>query len=340
MNAYDEVAQLGNMLSNQSVMSTGAIQKTSSLVAVMDNDFEKVSDLKAELDEKLDEVVKQQRAREIKNLHKELKTKKLIGTGSFGKVYKAEWDGNFVAVKIFTTGPSQSSNINAMQKSTNGSTGSNGSQFGYDQNIESFDDERYKEVYSEIVLAANLRPHPNIIRIRGFCRDPLCSVMEFMGGGSVQKLVYGLTNKPEPAADEKFYILVKACSGLRHLTAEGMHHRDIAARNILLSEFGDKIDKSTKVKITDFGMSRKHDEDSGSNQKTVAEGGGSIKWMAPESIQHKVYNEKTDVYMFGSTMWEIMYGREPWEDWDKINVGMNVCFGNKRPEFEWDLPQG
>merc|ERR1719334_1953550 len=145
MNAYDEVAQLGNMLSNQSVMSTGAIQKMSSLVAVMDNDFEKVSDLKAELDEKLDEVVKQQRAREIKNLHKELKTKQLIGTGSFGKVYKAEWDGNFVAVKIFTTGPTNSSNFNAfggsMQRSTNGSTGSNGSQFGYDQNMELCDDE-------------------------------------------------------------------------------------------------------------------------------------------------------------------------------------------------------
>ena len=86
-------------------------------------------------------------------------------------------------------------------------------------------------------------------------------------------------------------------------------------------------------------MSRKHDDDDKSNQKTTAEI-GPYKWMAPESIQGKVYNEKTDVYMFGSTMWEIMYGKEPWEDDDPINVAMKVCMKEERPEFEWDLPAG
>ena len=105
----------------------------------------------------------------------------------------------------------------------------------------------------------------------------------------------------------------------------------------MLSEYDDKIDRSTKVKITDFGMSRKHDD--GANQKTTNEV-GPFKWMAPESIQDKAYNEKTDVYMFGSTVWEIMYGKEPWEDEDPINVAMQVCMQEERLDFPWDLPPG
>merc|ERR1719295_1791232 len=63
--AYDEleVAQLGNVMSNQSVMSTGAIQKMSSLLSLIENESEKVHDQKAEFDELLDEVVKRQKAR-------------------------------------------------------------------------------------------------------------------------------------------------------------------------------------------------------------------------------------------------------------------------------------
>merc|ERR1719242_1252827 len=44
--------------------------------------------------------------------------------------------------------------------------------------------------------------------------------------------------------------------------------------------------------------------------------------------------------MFGSTMWEIMYGKEPWGDFDDINAGMNVCMKDARPDFEWELPPG
>merc|ERR1712242_471350 len=86
-------------------------------------------------------------------------------------------------------------------------------------------------------------------------------------------------------------------------------------------------------------MSRKHEDSGGINQKTTMTA-GPYKWMAPESIQDKVYNEKTDVYMFGSTIWEIMYGKEPWEDHDPINVAMKVCMKEERPEFEWRLARG
>eukprot|EP01083_Nonionella_stella_P282378 960886_1 len=159
-----------------------------------------------------------------------------------------------------------------------------------------------------------------------------------MAGGSVQKLVYGQTNKPIPSVIEKLIILVKACFGLAKLTEYKLHHRDIAARNILLGKYEGKIDSDTAVKITDFGMIRLDggiDNDNKTKNTT-----GPCKWMAPESIKHKIYNEKTDIYMFGITIWEIMYGREPYQDIDALNAAMNVCMKNERPEFLWNLPLG
>lgn len=93
------------------------------------------------------------------------------------------------------------------------------------------------------------------------------------------------------------------------------------------------------VKICDFGMNTKDDDGDIVNEATTAKA-AKYKWMAPESIQNNVYNEKTDVYMFGITMWEIMYGKEPFEEIEPINVAMRVCFGNERPKFKSDLPSG
>ena len=44
--------------------------------------------------------------------------------------------------------------------------------------------------------------------------------------------------------------------------------------------------------------------------------------------------------MFGITIWEIMYGKEPYEMVDAMNIAKEVCINNKRPEFLWDLPAG
>jgi serine/threonine protein kinase len=38
---------------------------------------------------------------------------------------------------------------------------------------------------------------------------------------------------------------------------------------------------------------------------------GPVRWMAPESIAHQVYSKKSDVWMFGALVYEIVAQREP-----------------------------
>ena len=66
-------------------------------------------------------------------------------------------------------------------------------------------------------------------------------------------------------------------------------HRDIAARNVLVSS-------RDCVKLADFGLSRWIEDDS---YYKASKGKLPIKWMAPESINFRRFTTASDVWMFG-----------------------------------------
>lgn len=78
----------------------------------------------------------------------------------------------------------------------------------------------------------------------------------------------------------------------------GIIHRDLASRNILVDE--DKI-----LKIADFGMSRKIEDNSGKYTKH-SRGRLPWKWMAIESLSEREFSSASDVWSFGIVLWEIV----------------------------------
>ena len=79
-------------------------------------------------------------------------------------------------------------------------------------------------------------------------------------------------------------------TALSYLESKKFVHRDIAARNVLVSAHD-------CVKLADFGLSRWIEHNS---YYKASKGKLPIKWMAPESINFRRFTTASDVWMFGT----------------------------------------
>ncbi|KAJ4908511.1 Protein kinase superfamily protein [Raphanus sativus] len=141
-----------------------------------------------------------------------------IGIGSYGEVYRAEWNGTEVAVKKFL-----------------------------DQD---FSGDALTQFRSEIEIMLRLR-HPNVVLFMGaVTRPPNFSILtEFLPRGSL----YRLLHRPNHQLDEKrrMRMALDVAKGMNylHTSHPTVVHRDLKSPNLL-------VDKNWVVKVCDFGLSR------------------------------------------------------------------------------------
>ncbi|KAI6189699.1 Tyrosine-protein kinase receptor [Aphelenchoides bicaudatus] len=143
--------------------------------------------------------------------------------------------------------------------------------------------------------------HPNVVKFFGvsFEQQPKMIILEYMEGGDLRNFLRECRPKPTTPVDEPqflcmpdlLHMALDVAHGCAYLENAKFIHRDIAARNCLLTTRGrDRI-----VKIGDFGMAR--DIYSAEYRK-----GGraflAVKWMPPEAFLDGIFNSKTDVWSF------------------------------------------
>jgi WD40 repeat protein/tetratricopeptide (TPR) repeat protein len=144
--------------------------------------------------------------------------------------------------------------------------------------------------------------HPHIVQIHdvGECDGLLFCSLEFCPGGSLSDQLDGT---PWPGA--KAAALVETLARAMNAAHErGIVHRDLKPANVLLAEDG-------SPRITDFGLAKKLEEDSGQTRSGAIL--GTPSYMAPEQAQGKVHEiaPAADTYALGAILYELLTGRPP-----------------------------
>ena len=92
-------------------------------------------------------------------------------------------------------------------------------------------------------------------------------------------------------------------SGLSHLHARNLLHRDLKAQNILIAD-------DLKAVIGDFGSVKKIPE----GNSSVPGSGHSLIYTPPESISSGLYGVPGDIYQVGVVLFQMLGGRLPYEE--------------------------
>ncbi|CAI2357529.1 unnamed protein product [Caenorhabditis sp. 36 PRJEB53466] len=170
--------------------------------------------------------------------------------------------------------------------------------------------------------------HPSLIRLYGIVRQPAMMVFERCEGGSLLDRLRD-DKKPIPLVSRLHDYCMQIAKALQFLESKHCVHRDVAARNILLSK-DEKI-----VKICDFGLMRALKENEQmytmAPQKKVP-----FAWCPPEALRHRKFSHASDVWSYGITIWEIFtFGEEPWVGCRAIDVLKNMDAGERleKPKY-------
>jgi serine/threonine protein kinase len=95
-------------------------------------------------------------------------------------------------------------------------------------------------------------------------------------------------------------------------------HRDLKSPNILLDSY-------MNVKLCDFGLAKYKNELSLGSGKFS----GTPAYMAPEIFMKKNYDEKIDIFAFGTLVWEILIRKIPYESYDVGEIRNRIIADEK-----------
>ncbi|KAK2514209.1 Ptk2 [Columba guinea] len=178
-----------------------------------------------------------------------------------------------------------------------------------------------REKFLQEALTMRQFDHPHIVKLIGvITENPVWIIMELCTLGELRSFLQ--VRKYSLDLASLILYAYQLSTALAYLESKRFVHRDIAARNVLVSA-------TDCVKLGDFGLSRYMED---STYYKASKGKLPIKWMAPESINFRRFTSASDVWMFGVCMWEIlMHGVKPFQGVKNNDVIGRIENGERLP---------
>ena len=146
--------------------------------------------------------------------------------------------------------------------------------------------------------------HPNIVKLlTPKYKSRMYMAMEFANGKSLRAI---LDDKKRLDIEKVLSIAIQVCEALVYIHSKGVIHRDLKPENVLVDDAGN-------VKIIDFGIAL----DEASRRLTWTGFSATIgtpSYMAPEQINGRRGDVRTDIYALGTMIFEMMTGELPFSD--------------------------
>jgi serine/threonine protein kinase len=204
---------------------------------------------------------------------------KLIGSGAFGKVYRASMQAGDVPVVA----------VKFLRKTfwTNNDA---------------------KQSFLREIEQASQIDHESIIRYLGWGQSP------HGGPYVIAQWIDGVTLAERRSVSPEIFIryLEQICDALQAVHDVGIIHGDLTPNNILVNDF-------EHLWITDFGFSRSrinHDDVADHQARIESPLGGTLGFAAPEQVSASFgrIGRKTDIYAIGGLAYWYLTGRPPHDE--------------------------
>jgi len=168
-----------------------------------------------------------------------------------------------------------------------------------------------RQRFRQEALTLSRLNHPHVATVHDFDTQGGVDflVMEFVPGVSLaDRLAQGALPEKEIVK-----LMTQVALALGEAHEKGVVHRDLKPGNIMVTPKG-------QVKVLDFGLAklvRREIEISGEVTSDISErniAGGTLPYMSPEQLCGDSVDTRTDIYSFGTVLYEMMTGQRPFRE--------------------------